>query len=150
MAQKDIKDGVQRTLLVAGGALAHRSISKLADKMVQKSAPSIAAKPMYHYGKEGALALIGALAPSFLKGKSKELATGIGIGLAGDAILSIISKVSKGKLAGDDDLLQEAYTSTPISAYLPTSSYYEPASYTDDYAETPSYADYGVLESYNI
>lgn len=119
------KDDLQKTVLVAG-AVGHRAASKVADKLVQKASPTLAAKPIYRYGKEGALALLGILGPSLLKGKNKQIATSIGVGLASDAILSIISQVSGGRLAGDEELLAQNYTATPISAYLPATNYVEP------------------------
>lgn len=120
------KDDLQKTVLVAAGAVGHRAASKVADKLVQKASPTLAAKPVYRYGKEGALALLGILGPSLLKGKNKQIATSIGVGLASDAILSIISQVSGGRLAGDEELLAQSYTATPISAYLPATNYVEP------------------------
>lgn len=128
--KKEIENGIKNTLLITGGALAHRSIVKALDKLIAKKKPELANKLVYKYGKSGVFALLGALGPIFLKGKQKELATSVGIGLAGDAILSLINQVSKGRLGGDEEMASldwedhggQDYYAPPVAAYLPASN----------------------------
>lgn len=142
MDTKKIINGAKSAGLVTAGAVGHRLLTKVADKVVQKAAPALSAKPLYRYGKEVAFIALGLIAPTLLKGEQRDMAEKIGLGIAADSAASLVSTISNGRLAGDEDLLGSSFQSID---YAPSvSSYLPPALHS---LEDEGYVDYVDVDS---
>lgn len=123
MKNKEFIEDAKAVGLAVAGAVGHRLLTKVVDKAVMKASPALSAKPLYRYGKEVAFIALSLVAPSFLKGKDKDLAQKVGLGLAVDSAVSLVSTLSGGRLAGSDDEDFESFQSVnyspSVSAYLP-------------------------------
>lgn len=123
MKSQEIIQDAKAVGLVVAGAVGHRLLTKVVDKAVMKASPALSAKPVYRYGKELGFIALGLLVPSLLKGKDKDLLQKVGLGIAADSAVSLVSTLSGGRLAGSDDEDFESFQSVnyspSVSAYLP-------------------------------